>query len=356
MGSTTQVVKVPSGGTVAVRSGLLRGAGPQGPMGPQGAKGDQGVVGVTGPPGTINDIRSDLSSTAAVATSSDKWYPAAFDAIGTHNDVLVPSVDGLNLQFKEAGSYVLVVIARFETTHGASSGGTSSGARKLHFVDASGNELNNSYVSVAAAGNEPTIAMLINVVSPDPSKFYHLEAQSRDDIGVTLGNRTLTLIRVGSGPKGDAGPIGPVGSTGPQGAQGVAGSAGSGYAQYNLVAGGADTTVAPAGVAYLTTADQGIRYPNGLQLPATPYFMSRALQDLENRLVSRYTSAADRSTRRPTVNRVNGEVTYLDDTGSLQFREKIGGSDNNIARVIVSSTTPPSGGGQAAPGVLWIQT
>lgn len=356
MSSTTQIVKVPAGGSIAVRTGLLRGAGPQGPMGPQGPKGDTGVTGPTGPAGTINDIRSDLSSSAAVATSSDKWYPAAFDAIGAHNDVLVPSADGLNLQFKAAGSYVLVVIARFETTHGASSGGTSTGARKLHFVDSSGAELNNSYVSVGAAGNEPTIAMLVNVISPDPSKFYHLEAQSHDDIGVTLGFRTLTLIRVGSGPKGDIGPVGPVGATGPQGAQGPAGSAGSGYATYNAVSGGADTTLVPTGVAYLTTPDQGLRTPTGTDLPATPYFIQRALMDVENRLVARYSSALDRTNRRPTANRVAGEVTYLDDSGSLQFREKVGGADNNIARVIVSSTTPPSGGNQAAPGVLWIQT
>ena len=352
MSGTQQIVKIPNGGTIAVRTGVLRGAGPQGPMGPQGPKGDAGATGPQGPAGSINSLISRLSSSASLGVGFNAWYPATLDTRG-QDDLLVSSNDGLNLQFKNSITALLVVIAKFETTRAPSSGGVAAGGRQLRFVDAGGNVLNGSQVSVEAAHNEPTWVVMMNVIQPDPSKFYHLEAQARDDLGVTLSQRYCTIAQIGAGPPGPAGPQGPVGSTGPQGAQGPAGSAGSGYATYNaVISGSGDSTVAPAGVTYATTPDQGLRLPNGTQMPSTPYFMTRLAQDIEPLLVSRYASAAVRSSKRAT--RSAGEITYLADSGSLQFRE-LSGADNNIARVIVSTATPPSGSGQAAPGVIWIQ-
>lgn len=351
----TQVVPVGNGGTIAVRTGVLRGAGPQGPMGPQGLQGNPGPPGAQGPQGAINALMTKIDSTASVSTSYDKWYPMTMDSRG-QDDLLVPGVDGLNLQFKNAINVLMVMVARFETTHAPSDGGTAAGGRMVHLVDASGAMLNNATVHVEAAHNEPTWLLLIAVIQPDPSKFYHFEGKSRDDIGVNCTERHVTFVQIGAGPPGPVGPPGAVGSTGPQGATGPAGSAGSGYGSYNAVATGTpDTTIAPGGVTYLTTADQGIRTPSGTDLPATPYFLQRAVQDLEPLLVARYASVADRTSKRPNAGRHAGEVTYLDDSGSLQYREKVGGADNNIARLIVSASTPPSGAGQAAPGVIWAQ-
>lgn len=350
--SATQVVKVPSGGTLAVREGILRGAGPQGPMGPQGPAGQQGITGLQGPPGEVNQLKTQLSSSSAVATSFDHWYPMTLDT-QVNNDLLV-STDGLNLQFTQAMDVLMVVIARFDTTHAPSDGGTAGGSRQLRFVDAGANVVNNSEVHVEAASNEPTFMMLFNVITVDPSKFYHLEGLSRDDIGVTCSSRWATFYQIGAGPQGPQGPVGPVGSTGPQGATGATGSAGSGYASFNVVATGSpDTTLAPSGVTYITSADQGLRTPTGTDLPSTPYFLSRLAKDIEPLLVSRYASSTDRSTKRPT--RVFGEITTLNSTGAPYFREQ-SGNDNAIARVVTSSSAPPSGSGQAAPGVIWFQT
>ena len=351
--SATQVVKVPNGGTIAVRTGLLRGAGPQGPMGPQGPAGPQGVGGIQGPAGQINALLTRLTSSAAVATSSDKWYPVTMDTRG-QDDLLVPGNDGLNLQFQSAITCLLVAVVQFETTHAPSSGGVAGGARRLRWVDASGSVLNGTQFAVEAAHNEPTIAVMMNVISPDPSRFYHLEAQSRDDLGVTVTNRYVTLIQVGAGPPGPLGPPGPVGSTGPQGATGAAGSASSGYGTYNAIsAGSPDTTVAPANVAYLTSADQGLRTPTGTTSPFTPYYLQRLALDIEPKLVSRYSTSAARSAAR--ASRQPGEITYLNSTGAIYHRE-LNSTDLAIARVVQSSSAPPSGSGQASPGVIWIQT
>lgn len=348
-----QVVVVPNGGTVRVTSGTLRGAGPQGPIGPQGPAGLQGPAGVQGPAGAINALMTRISSTSSVATSFDKWYPMALDTRG-EDDLLVSGADPLNLQFESAMTVLMVGVVKWETTHSPSDGGTAAGARELRFVDASGAVLNNAEFHVEAAHNEPTMQVVVAVLQPDPSKFYHLEGISRDDIGVNCTGRWFTFCQIGAGPVGPSGPIGPVGSTGPQGPTGPAGSAGSGYSSFNAVAAGSpDTTLAPSGVSYLTTSDQGLRTPTGTEAPNTPYFFTRLAQDLEPLLVARYASSADRGAKRGT--RHPGEITYLGDTGKLQFRELVGGADNDIARVIVSSSAPPSGSGQAAPGVIWIQ-
>lgn len=349
---TAQVVRMPNGSKVTVRSGVLRGAGPQGPMGPQGLQGPKGDTGLQGPPGTVNALRTVYSSSDGVATSSDKWYDVGLDVTAT-NDLMVASVDRFGLQFAQLGMYLIAGIARFEQRTGTEAGGSSSGSRRLQFVDATGVRLNDECQwAVAAAPSEPTIMLMFAVVEPDPSKKYKLQAQSDDTAGITLSTRMLTVVRVGSGPQGVAGPAGPVGSTGPQGPTGPTGSAGTGYATGDALIGGTDSTLDPGGTPR-TTADQALRVPAGTQRPNVPYFISRLAQDLEPLLVARYASGTDRTAKRAT--RGAGEITVLSDTGVPNFREK-NGNDNLLARVIVSAATPPSGSGQAAPGVLWVQT
>jgi hypothetical protein len=350
--TSTQVTRLANGGSVSVRTGILRGSGPQGPMGPQGPAGTKGDKGDAGPAGSISALRSVLSSTSGVATSSDQWYPIGLPQTGV-NDVLVPTADQFGIQFKETGLYIGFVVARFEQRTGTEAGGSSSGSRRLRFVDASGVRPNDECQWAGAASpSEPTIALMLFHIEPDPSQKYQLQAQSDDSSGITLSNRSMTFIRVGSGPQGVDGPPGPVGATGPQGPQGATGSAGTGYTTADALIGGTDSTLDPTGTVR-TTADQGLRVPSGAQKPSVPYFLERLAKDLEPLIVSRYTSATDRNTRRAT--RTSGEITYLGDTGSLHFREK-SGVDNLLARVFTSASAPPTGAGQAAPGVLWIQT
>jgi hypothetical protein len=290
-----------------------------------------------------------------VATASDQWYKAAIDTI-VINEVLKPPTDAYGFQFAEAeGAYLVVMSTRFQPTHGTGELGTSAGARKARIVDASGAVLGQLLEEVAANPNGITQFSVVDIVRPDPSKIYHVELQSYDDIGVTNDLRYLSIIRVGSGPAGSAGPVGPVGATGPQGPTGPAGNASSGYATYDGLTGGTDSSVAPAfgsGTDWLRTADQQLPIPRHNEKPSTPWFMQLLATGLEHRLVRRYTSAADRATRRGTI--ATGDMTVMTDTGQLQFREK-NGNELDVARVHVDSAAAPSGSGQAAPGVLWIQ-
>jgi len=77
---TSQVIRVPNGGSIQVRSGVLRGigpAGPVGPVGPQGQQGDQGLQGDTGATGSVNDFSSLFISSilTPVAANTDTIVP-----------------------------------------------------------------------------------------------------------------------------------------------------------------------------------------------------------------------------------------------------------------------------------------
>lgn len=346
-----------SGDTVQVRTGALQGAGPQGPIGPQGPSGNTGPMGPQGPVGSFTSLRTDLADTSAVAVAADHWYPASFGTAPTQNDCLVVPApwDGLNLQWKASGDYLVIVNGLFEPVSGVGDAGTDvSGTRRMRIVDSSGVVLGKLQVKAAAAEYGQTQVIMADVVRPDASKKYHLEVQAADTAGVTFDTRSMTIIQVGAGPAGPAGPQGPVGATGPQGPTGATGSAGGGYSSYNALIGGGDSSAAPGGTT-LTTADQALHYPGPTQTPSTPYFSKTLANDVEKLVVARYASLADLNAKRPAGGRAAGEFTYLGDTGTPQFRDR-DGTDRMVARVVQSSATPPSGAGAAPPGVIWIQT
>lgn len=353
MVSGTTVTRLPNGGSVQVKSGILRGVGPQGPLGPQGLTGPAGPIGPQGPAGVINDLQTFLTDSSAVPTGGGEWTDVAIlQPDGARNDLLVPTADGYNIQFTQTGSYIGVLVTRFEPAIIADDVDTSTGTRAVRLVDLAGHQFGDAYCSLAAATTEPTILIMPVVLSPDPSKSYKLQAMSDDTLGVNLTYRSLTIVRIGAGPAGSVGPRGPLGLTGAQGPQGATGNAGTGYTSFDGVVGMDDSTAAPSGT-LRTTSEQGLHVPDGDQLPSVPYFLDRLATDLEPLLVARFASVADRTAKRAV--RHSGEITVLGDSGVPQFHE-LNGSDVTLARVIQSSSAPPSGPGQAAPGVIWIQT
>lgn len=339
-----QVVRLRSGETVAVRTGVLRGAGPQGPSGPPGATGAQGVPGPVGPKGDVNALRAFMRSTASVATSSSQWYPAAMDELVV-NDLLTTPYNALAWSFKESGVYLAIVKIRFEKSANPSSGG----ARKVQLVDQSGAAILEA--SLEAVGNEPTSFTASAVVDINAAFNYHLEARSYDSAGISLTTRSIVFIRVGAGSQGALGPVGPVGATGPQGSQGPAGNASTGFASYNAEAGGANAETDPGGSIGATT-DQAIPYPLGAQKPYSPFFFKTLATFIEKRIIARFASAADRDGKRAA--RSAGEVYYLLDTGVPYFHEK-DNTESILPRAVISAAVPPTGVGAAAPGTLWLQ-
>lgn len=348
---SSSIVKVPNGGTVQVRTGVLRGAGPQGPMGPSGPAGAAGPAGPVGPAGAINDVQGHLTSTAAVAVGGEnQWYTLPFETSVITDVFSSTGVNGVGFIYKETGYYALVIRVRFEPRAGTDGGtAVAGGSRRIRVVDQAGNVVHE--MSAAAAPTEPTILNLVTIAQPNSTYAYTVQAYSDDSAGVNVTSRSLKIGRFGSGPAGVAGPAGPVGLTGPVGPQGPAGNAGAGYASFDAVNGGTDSTADP-GTATFATADQGLIAPLGGSAPRTPWYIRRALTSLERLLVGVFASAADRTAKRAARNA--GEVTYLSDTGQLQLREKAG-VDYDVARVVLSHNAPPAGAGQAAPGVIWAQ-
>ena len=352
----SSVLRAPNGSKVQVRTGVMRGVGPQGPIGPQGPAGAAGPAGPTGPPGTVNDVNTNTQSLAAVGVADDNWYDAAVGGLSPINNQVLSFIDDYQFQFKDPnGAYLVIVNTRYQPTHGTGVTGTSTGTRRCRIADAGGTQLGRLIDSIAAAPFGETAFAIADIIrNPDPSKIYKVQLRSHDDIATTNDLRNLQVIRIGSGPAGIAGPIGPAGATGPQGPTGPTGSAGGGYTTYNALIGGGDSSAAPpygSGSDWVRTTDQGIAYPRPNELPSTPFFLKRSLNDLEPKLVRRYTNSADRSAKRAAA---AGDVTYLGDTGQLQHREK-SGTDLDIARVHVDSVAAPAGTGVAAPGALWVQ-
>jgi len=341
----SSITRLRNGETVSVRTGVLRGAGPQGPMGPQGPAGPAGAQGVPGPMGQINDAMTRLTSTASVPLSNSQWYDMAIENVVLNE--LVDIVDAYSFKVSESGNYVVAISADFALPAGA-----GSGKRSIRLTNSAGAV---TYLTGYAEGvaNDITVVRAADVLALDASVTYKVQGRTNDPLGaISCVARSVSLLRAGMGPAGPEGPEGPVGLTGPQGPAGPTGPPGTGYSSFNTLDVDGDATVVPA-AGNNTTADQGVAYPSGTAKPKTVYYLRHLAEFFEKRIVARFATAAARTAARPAP--AQGEVWTLVDTGAWYTREK-NGSEPYLARVIVSSSAPPAGGGQAAPGVIWIQT
>lgn len=340
--SATQVVRMPSGGTLSVRSGILRGAGPAGPQGPAGPRGERGLAGPEGPPGSINDYAGHLRSSAPSVVSDDQWYVLPIEDLVVGD--VVEAAGDYAFTPVESGKYLITAVVVFD----AVVGGSTTGTRTVRLVDQANAPIATEW-EVPATVDGRTVVELVITEDLNPSFNYSLQAMATDTAGVTSSLRDVRITRIGAGPPGPAGPKGPVGSTGPAGPQGAPGEAASGFSTFDAVTGGTDSTGA---VAELATADQALPHPAGTVAPHVPYFLRTLASSIERRLVSRFASAADRDARRATRN--VGEIYVLTDTGVPYYREA-NGTETPLARVTLSTSAAPTGAGQATPGALWVQ-
>lgn len=222
------VTRIPNGGTVIVRTGVLQGVGPVGPTGPRGAQGPVGPQGEDGPIGPQGSVAEYLSE--AVLSSST--------AIGPNSSVQVPfaaTVDELNL-FASAtniipnvGVYQVNLYVEFEKP-----ASDADGSRGLQFVKrTSGVDTVLAAVSVPAVATAETFASLSCVFRFEEGFTYHVKASSTDDTSVAVSESRITINRIGPGVAGPVGPIGPTGPDGPAGPTGPKGDPGNATAGFN---------------------------------------------------------------------------------------------------------------------------
>lgn len=225
------IVRLVSGGTVQVRTGVLQGIGPQGPRGltgPQGVEGPQGPQGEVGPMGGILAVGSffTVASTQSIGISADTLISFAnvdHDDINAHtSSTLFTLID--------AGDYMFNVWVRFDAPAGA-----SAGARHLILNRYS----NGNTVLAQNTGNGsttgPTYVNISFPVRAIANETFRVLVNQGDDESVGVSAGGLAINRIGSGAQGlvgPAGPQGPTGVTGPAGPTGPPGVGGGPYSTY----------------------------------------------------------------------------------------------------------------------------
>jgi len=221
----SNVVRLVSGGSIQVRTGVIQGIGPQGPTGPagpQGIDGPQGPVGDSGPQGQILQLQGLSSVATNNPLSSGADTVIAFGSVSY--DDLSTFTSTSNITLTAAGDYLLSCWLRFDAATATKremwfQTGSTTIARKTMMAD-TGIVYCDLAMPFRAAGGE-----VVNV-----------HALAGVATGISQG--AVTVTRVGSGPPGPQGPVGPqgpIGATGAQGPAGPAGSSSSGYATYALL-------------------------------------------------------------------------------------------------------------------------
>lgn len=226
-----EVIKVQSGESIQIRTGVIQGIGaqgPVGPIGPAGPTGDQGPQGEVGPMGTINSFSSEVTIGGSTALGSGTPGPIAFDTI-TRDDLAVVTS---STTFTAPGNMDLFFSVWVQFNLPAD---PADGYRQLTLRTGSGFSTILSAVTYPAAVGVPTNINFTTTYKAAASQAFQIWGSHNDSLSVATGAGRLAIYRVGSGPAGEPGPegpVGPVGPVGPAGPAGPDGSASSGFATY----------------------------------------------------------------------------------------------------------------------------
>jgi hypothetical protein len=225
---SSQVIRLTTGDTIQVRTGVIQGIGPQGPTGPTGPKGDTGAVGPQGAPGPAGSlltystlvIASDQSLGSATVTSNSLVGYAAVAFAGIDHDDLSAAKSSSNFSFTPGADYLVQAGVKFKkqtSTNG-------SGSRSLRLYK---NALVVTEVTVPAGVLvDTTLNLSFGIRVTSGTDVYTIQAAQNDTAALVI-NGSLWLNQIGPGPKGDQGIQGIQGSVGQIGPQGPTGPPGS---------------------------------------------------------------------------------------------------------------------------------
>lgn len=225
-----QIVKIASGETIQIRTGVLQGIGAQGPVGPfgpQGPPGDQGPQGIQGEMGQIASFSSELRvQSPGTALGADTEGAIAF-AITDRDDLGVVTSSTL-FTAPAAMDLFFSVWVRFDLPADPGDAYRRIELRTGATVLAA--------MSVIANPDVSTDLCLTTTYKAAQGQTFQFWGKHSDSVSVAVGAGRLAIYRVGSGPAGVAGPqgaVGPVGPAGPIGPEGPDGSATSGFASFD---------------------------------------------------------------------------------------------------------------------------
>ena len=217
------VIRVSSGDTIQVRTGVLQGigpVGPTGPTGPQGVIGPQGIQGEQGPKGSLGEYATNVAnlSLQSIATATNTLV--AFDTVTVDEYNAVKSTT--NFQ-PGAGNWYITAYVMF-----TKQAGNAVGARALRIITSApvvGTIAGTTMAVIPTINHEISLACGVRIT--DPATIIQVQAYHTEGATLQLSGAKFWLCRTGSGPQGIQGiqgvqgPIGPAGPTGPAGPSGA---------------------------------------------------------------------------------------------------------------------------------------
>lgn len=226
----SNIVRLSSGDTIQIRTGVLQGIGPSGPTGGAGPAGVQGEVGPQGPPGPTGAIADTYTKATGVGTpQSIATVTETLVSFGTvvHDDgSLAASTTNFAIP-------IGVHLVRAQVLFTKPSSTNAAGHRRVS-IYYDGVEVDKvSHNAVPTYDTAFSVTALIAAVSAGKIltvKVFHSDTVSISTVG------TITLNRIGAGAVGDDGPVGPDGAIGPTGPTGPIGPAGTLIANTTTIA------------------------------------------------------------------------------------------------------------------------
>ena len=224
---SSQVIRVSTGETIQVRTGVIQGIGPQGPRGATGPRGDtgpQGPEGVPGPTGYVTQFSSRFTaSSQGVGTTTvttnlpTAWTTMAFATVD--RDELNAQTSTTNYDFG-LGDYQGTAWVRFEKQ-------VSVAATGFRAVQAIYNGvIMNSVMIPANSLIHTDICIPFEFRCTNTAHVFNIRVAHNEGVSLSV-NGALWFNATGPGAQGPQGPEGPTGPIGPQGVQGPIGPAGS---------------------------------------------------------------------------------------------------------------------------------
>jgi hypothetical protein len=220
----SSTVRVSSGNTIQVRTGVLQGIGPVGPTGPAGPQGNiglQGETGPAGPQGALGEFALDVRAGAAQSIATNTNTLVMYDTVIIDDYSAMQSATN----FKPgAGNYYITAYTKITKQSGVN----ATGLRGLRIL--AGGVVVGGNVFGAASTLETEISVNCGLRITDPNLIITIQAIQVEGVTLQLQNSRLWICRTGSGPQGVQGiqgPIGTIGPAGPAGPQGPAGTVGN---------------------------------------------------------------------------------------------------------------------------------
>jgi len=220
----SSVIRVSSGDTIQVRTGVLQGigpVGPTGPTGPQGVPGPQGIQGEQGIQGAIGEYVTVAQNLSLQSIATATNTPVTFDTVAVDEYSAVKSTT--NFQPGAGNWYITAYVMFTKQT------GNAVGARALRLITTAPAVSTFAGTTMAVI---PTIAHEISLAAgiriTDPATIIQVQAYQTEGATLQLSGARFFLCRTGSGPQGVQGIQGIQGPIGPAGPQGPIGPTGAG--------------------------------------------------------------------------------------------------------------------------------